>query len=77
MADQKPTDLKTTSETSTNQEATSQLINQEATSETSVKTSTNQEATFQMAVHETTNQTTSKGRHCAFCLKEFVGSSAW
>jgi hypothetical protein len=43
---------------------------------------TDQKTTFesttdQKTTPESTSETTPKSRHCAFCLKEFVGTTTW
>jgi hypothetical protein len=69
MADQGTTDQKATSESIVDQKATSEtIIDHKATSEST---------TDQKTTPESTSETTPKSRHCAFCLKEFVGTTTW
>jgi hypothetical protein len=60
-------------EGTTNQKATSQsMTDQKATSEST----TDQKATSQSTT-ESASESTPKSRHCAFCLKELVGTTTW
>ncbi len=93
MADQGTTDQKATSQTMTDQkttfesttdqkttpESTSQTMNdQKATSELMTDQKTTFESTTdQKTTPESTSESTLKSRHCAFCLKEFVGTTTW
>ena len=52
--------------------STSEMADQKTTSQTMI----DQKTTFE-STSETTSETTPKSRHCAFCLKEFVGTSTW
>ncbi len=83
MADQGTTDQKTTFESTTDQKTTSestadQKTTPESTSETMTdQKTTSQTMTDQKTTPESTSESTPKSRHCAFCLKEFVGTTTW
>jgi hypothetical protein len=57
--------------------STSEMADQGTTHQkTTSQTMIDQKTTFE-STSETTSETTPKSRHCAFCLKEFVGTSTW
>ena len=69
-------DVKTNKSTSemadqgtTDQKATSELMTDQKT--------TFESTTDQKTTPELTSESTPKSRHCAFCLKEFVGTTTW
>ncbi len=69
-------DVKT--DKSTSEMADQGTTHQKTTSQTMIDQKTTFESTTdQKTTFESTSETTPKSRHCAFCLKELVGTTTW